>query len=58
MSTTKKTDEIKLVEDAWSRFEQALELVLKSPPQHRTQKKAKSAKKRALRRKPGSAPRA
>jgi hypothetical protein len=58
MSRTKKTDELELLEDAWSRFERALELVLKSPPQHRTVKKAKSAKKRALRIKSKSAPRA
>jgi hypothetical protein len=58
MSTTKKTDELELLEDAWSRFEGALELVLKSPPQHRTVKKAKSAKKRALGIKPKSALRA
>ena len=54
MSATKKTDEIELLEDAWSRFERALDLVLKSPPQHRRLKKAKSDKKRALRVKPKS----
>jgi hypothetical protein len=58
MSATKKTDEIQLIEDGWSRFERALELVLKSRPQRRTVKKAKSAKKRALQGKPESAPRA
>jgi hypothetical protein len=57
MSATKKTDEIELLEDAWSRFERALDAVLKSPPQHRSAKKAKRAKKRTLRVKPKSASR-
>lgn len=58
MSATKKTDEIELLEDAWSRFERAVDLVLKSRPKDRWVKNAKSAKKRAGRATPKSTSRA
>jgi hypothetical protein len=32
--------------DAWERFERAVKVVAKSPPQHRSKKKPKSRKKR------------
>jgi hypothetical protein len=39
--------EIELHPDAWERFERAVGMVAKSPPQHRiSKKKAKSKKKR------------
>jgi hypothetical protein len=40
--------------DAWSRFERAVDVVAKSPPQHRTAKKPK--KKRSKRRASSSKP--
>jgi len=44
-----KSKESELYSDAWARFERAVDMVAKSPPQHRTrrgaQKKRKSAKK-------------
>jgi hypothetical protein len=41
--------EIELEPDAWSRFERAVDIVAKSPPQHRIKKKTK--KRKAKRRK-------
>jgi hypothetical protein len=39
--------EIELEPDAWARFERAVDVVAKSPPQHRTKKsKAKRTKKK------------
>jgi hypothetical protein len=39
---------IELEPDAWQRFERAVDLVAKSPPQHRTKDKKKSAKKKSI----------
>ena len=39
-----KAKEIELEPDAWSRFERAVTVVVKSPPQHRAKAKAKRAK--------------
>jgi hypothetical protein len=44
---SKKSDSTKdpeLLPDAWSRFERAIDVVAKSPPQHRTKAKAKQRK--------------
>jgi hypothetical protein len=37
---------LELHPDAWARFERAVDVVAKSPPQHRTKKKAIQRKKR------------
>jgi hypothetical protein len=42
----KSGTEIELQPDAWQRFERAIDVVAKSPPQHRT-KAGKKAKKKA-----------
>jgi hypothetical protein len=42
----KNRENIELQPDAWSRFERAIDVVAKSPPQHRVAKKP-SQKKRA-----------
>jgi hypothetical protein len=39
--------EIELVPDAWKRFERAVDVVAKSPPQHRPDKRKKPAAKPA-----------
>jgi hypothetical protein len=44
----KKKQETKMIPDAWQRFERAVDIVAKSPPQHRISKQAKK-KKRAKR---------
>jgi hypothetical protein len=36
-----------LLPDAWSRFERAVDVVAKSPPQHRTKSKKATKKKKA-----------
>jgi hypothetical protein len=43
----KKSKDIELAPDAWQRFERAVDVVAKSPPQHRAaqKKSAKTAKK-------------
>lgn len=46
-STGLPQDEVVLVDDAWNRFERAIDQVIKSPPQHRT--KPKAAKPKAKR---------
>jgi hypothetical protein len=47
---TKRAEEVELHSDAWKRFERAVDVVAKSPPQHRksktTRKRKKTAKKR------------
>jgi hypothetical protein len=43
-SSTSKT-EIEFEPDAWQRFERAVKVVIKSPPQHR-KKKAKNSKRK------------
>jgi hypothetical protein len=46
-----KSDQKKKIEfepDAWQRFERAVDVVAKSPPQHRTKKKFKKKRKTKL----------
>jgi hypothetical protein len=44
---TKSSKKLELQPDAWERFERAVDIVAKSPPQHRTKKiKAKRRKKK------------
>jgi hypothetical protein len=38
-------NQVKVHPDAWSRFERAVDVVAKSPPQHRVKKPAKNRKK-------------
>jgi hypothetical protein len=40
----KKVSETELESDAWSRFERAVDVVAKSPPQHKTRDKPKKRK--------------
>jgi hypothetical protein len=46
----RSTREVEFAPDAWKRFERAIDVVAKSPPQHRksktTRKRKKPAKKR------------
>jgi hypothetical protein len=44
----KKKRTLEVVPDAWSRFERAVDVVAKSPPQHRIKKKAQKKKKKRL----------
>jgi hypothetical protein len=44
-----KSREPELHPDAWERFERAVSVVAKSPPQHRTKEKAKPSQKRKAR---------
>jgi hypothetical protein len=44
-----QTKEIELRPDAWARFERAVDVVAKSPPQHRTKKTIAAKKKRRTR---------
>jgi hypothetical protein len=56
MVTPKDYKEIELRPDAWKRFERAVDVVAKSPPQHRTKAKPKaraSAKYKRKAKKPG-----
>jgi hypothetical protein len=46
-----KASDIELHPDAWERFERAVDVVAKSPPQHRAAKK-KAAKKNKPKKKP------
>jgi hypothetical protein len=46
--TRKAEKEIELEHDAWSRFQRAVDVVAKSPPQHRT-KASKATTERAKR---------
>jgi hypothetical protein len=43
-SSKTKTREIELEPDAWERFERAVSVVAKSPPQHRVKAKVKKRK--------------
>jgi hypothetical protein len=45
-----KEKEIELQPDAWQRFERAVGVVAKAPPQHRTKPKPKATKPNAVRR--------
>jgi len=40
-----KSDELR--SDAWERFERAVDVVAKSPPQHRTGDKSKASRKKS-----------
>jgi hypothetical protein len=42
----KKKSEVELVADAWPRFERAVDVVAKSPPQHRAAKGKPKQKRR------------
>jgi hypothetical protein len=44
-----KNKEVELRPDAWSRFERAVDVVAKSPPQHRMKKNKRTKKKKARR---------
>jgi hypothetical protein len=44
MATTPPKKEIEFQPDAWARFERAIDVVAKSPPQHRTKLGKLSAK--------------
>jgi hypothetical protein len=44
----KKTKEIETFPDAWERFERAVDVVAKSPPQHRISKSNKKTSKPGL----------
>jgi hypothetical protein len=46
-----KQPKIELEPDAWQRFERAVDVVMKSPPQHRV--KVKKSKRKSARKKPG-----
>jgi hypothetical protein len=41
-----KGDDIEMQPDAWSRFERAIDVVAKSPPQHRAKKTPVKKKRR------------
>jgi hypothetical protein len=43
---SKPMKEIELEPDAWERFERAVKVVVKSPPQHRTKEKPKASQKK------------
>ena len=49
--TRKQEKEIELEPDAWQRFERAVSVVAKAPPQHRKSKTKKAKRKRATKRK-------
>jgi hypothetical protein len=46
MDDTRKSQKVELEADAWSRFERAVDVVAKSPPQHRTKQRKTMAPKR------------
>jgi hypothetical protein len=48
LSAHKKSAEVELFGDAWQRFERAVKVVAKSPPQHRVAKKKKVVKKKTV----------
>lgn len=48
---SKKSSTLEVDEDAWSRFERAVDVVAKSPPQHRTKGKPKASQKTEMRKK-------
>jgi hypothetical protein len=45
MAESDRTKESELHPDAWARFERAVDVVAKSPPQHRTKVKSKARKR-------------
>jgi len=46
---SKPKEAVELHPDAWARFERAVDVVAKSPPQHRTKRTAKKARSPAKR---------
>lgn len=44
--TTNKKPEIEIETDAWQRFERAVDVVARSPPQHRAKEKPKASPKK------------
>jgi hypothetical protein len=46
MAKKAKAEKVEFEPDAWERFERAVKVVAKSPPQHRTSKKKRKTKKR------------
>jgi len=53
MAQKPKSPEVELHPDAWARFERAVKVVAKSPPQHRVAKKKKAVTKKQRPRKSG-----
>jgi hypothetical protein len=51
MAKDTEKKEIELHPDAWERFERAVDIVRKSPPQHKVQKKAKKKSKAGAKKK-------
>jgi hypothetical protein len=49
MASDPKKNEIELEPDAWQRFERAVKVVAKSPPQHREKPKRKPRNSRKVR---------
>jgi hypothetical protein len=49
MDGKKSSKDIELQPDAWARFERAVDVVAKSPPQHRSKKTKPSGKQSASR---------
>jgi hypothetical protein len=47
MSKPASPDKIELHPDAWERFERAVDVAAKAPPQHRAAKKKKKSPKKA-----------
>jgi hypothetical protein len=50
----KKSTDIEFEPDAWERFERAVKIVAKSPPQHRTKKTAESMTPKKGKTQPGT----
>jgi hypothetical protein len=46
MVPPKKAKDVEIVPDAWGRFERAVDVVAKSPPQHRVKKRDGKRKKK------------
>ena len=50
MAKSPKSSDIELHHDGWQRFERAMAVVVKSPPQHRTKSKVKPRKSKKAKR--------
>jgi hypothetical protein len=48
MAKSNQTKKIEMQPDAWARFERAIDVVAKSPPQHRKKKSKPRKRKRNL----------
>jgi hypothetical protein len=46
MAKSSKSSDIELHPDAWQRFERAVTVVMKAPPQHRVKVKARKAQRK------------